>query len=265
MTVKPTTFIARTMRFARVALHLISGVAIVALVFPFLNSTRRAHFVRRWSARLLDVLAVRIKFVGTPPAAAMPAMIVSNHVSWLDIFAINAVRTVRFVGKADIRRWPVAGWMCEQVGTLFIDRTRPHEIARINRQVEAALREGDTFAVFPEGTTTTGNVLLPFHSALLQPALACDAQLYPLAIRYTRADGSLCSEADYDGDKSFVDTLKLMLTQPVINVRLQFLAPLACEAKDRRELAQNAAAAIARALNLADPCSRAETASGRRA
>jgi 1-acyl-sn-glycerol-3-phosphate acyltransferase len=265
LTAKPTTFIARTMRFAGVALHLMSAVATVALGFPFLNSARRAHFVRRWSARLLDILAVRIEFVGTPPAAAMPAMIVSNHVSWLDIFAINAVRAVRFVGKSDIRRWPVAGWLCEQVGTLFIDRTRPHHTARINRQVAAALREGDTFAVFPEGTTTAGNVLLPFHAALLQPALACDARLYPVAIRYTRADGSLCSEADYDGDKSLVDTFKLMLTQPVINVRLEFLPPLACGAKDRRQLAHAAAAAIARALNLPVPRSRAEAASGRKA
>lgn len=265
LTVKPTTSITRTLRFARLALHLMSAVAMVALVFPFSHGARRARLVRRWSAQLLDILAVRIEFIGTPPAGTIPAMIVSNHVSWLDILAINAVRAVRFVAKSDIGRWPVAGWVCKQVGTLFIDRTHPHQIARINQQVAVALRAGDTFAVFPEGTTTAGNVLLPFHSALLQPALACDARLYPLAIRYTRADGSLCSEADYDGDKSLVDTLRLMVTQPVINVRLEFLAPLACDSGDRHELAQSAAAAIAFALNLPVPCSLAETASGRKA
>ena len=265
LTVKPTTSIARTLRFVRIALHIVSAVATVALVFPFSHRARRAHLVQRWSARLLDILAVRIESIGTPPAAAIPAMIVSNHVSWLDIFVLNAVRAVRFVGKSDIRRWPVAGWLCEQGGTLFIDRTRPHQIARINRKMAAALMKGDTFAVFPEGTTSAGNVLLPFHAALLQPALACDARLYPVAIRYTRADGSLCSEADYEGDKSLIDTLRLMVTQPVINVRLEFLAPLACGSQDRRELAQSAAAAIARALNLPVPCSRAESVSGRKA
>src|SRR5260370_40681578 len=97
-----------------------SAVATVALVFPFAHSARRAHLVRRWSARLLDILAVRIELIGTPPAAAIPAMIVSNHVSWLDILAINAVRAVRFVAKSDIGRWPVAGVGWQAVGAPFL-------------------------------------------------------------------------------------------------------------------------------------------------
>lgn len=228
-----------------------------ALVFPFLDRAGRVNYVQRWSARLLAVLAVRIEVVGMPPVAAAPAMIVANHVSWLDIFAINAVRPVRFVAKSEIQRWPVLGWICEQSGTLFIERTRRRNIAPINEQVVAALKQGDTFAVFPEGVITAGDVVLPFHASLLQPALECDALLYPVAIRYTRADGSLCGEADYEGAKSMADSLLLMVTQPTINARLQFLAPLACAGKHRRELAHEAAQRIANALGVPAPRRRA--------
>ncbi len=261
--VRPTKFITRLFRLARVALHLAHAVSTTGLVFHFLGPAGRVNYIQRWSARLLAILAVRVEVSGTPPLAGVaPAMIVANHVSWLDIFAINTVRTVRFVAKSEIRRWPVFGWLCAQVGTLFIERARRHHIAQINEQVVAALRKGDVFAVFPEGMISAGNVLLPFHASLLQPALACDAMLYPVAIRYTRADGSLCSEADYEGDKSMLGSLLLMLTQPVIHARLQFLPPLASAGKHRRELAHEAARLIADALGVTAPRRSAGKAAG---
>lgn len=264
-TVKPTNFVIRILRLLRVALHVARAAATAALLHPHSDQTRRIEWVRSWSVRLLEILAVRIAIVGTPPNAGVPALMVANHVSWLDIFVINAAHTARFVAKSEIRRWPLLGWLCEEGGALFIERTRRHHIAKINQQVEAALRRGDTFAVFPEGVITTGDVMLPFHTSVLQPALTCDAMLYPVAIRYTRADGSLCSEADYEGKKSMVDSLLLMVTQPVINVRLQFLAPLACAGKHRRELAHEIAGLIARSLGLPAPRKRAGTTSGRQA
>jgi 1-acyl-sn-glycerol-3-phosphate acyltransferase len=264
--VNPTKFIMRLFRLARLALHLARAVAIVAVRFPFYDDAKRMGWVRHWTARLLAILAVRVKVSGAPPVAGVsPAMIVANHVSWLDIFAINAVRNVRFVAKSEIRRWPVFGWLCAQGSALFIERARRHHIAHINRQMVAALRQGDLFVVFPEGYTSAGDVVLPFHTSLLQPALACDAMLYPVAIRYTRADGSLCSEADYEGDKSMLGSLLLMLTQPVIYARLQFLPPLASAGMHRRELAHEASRLIAGALGVPAPRRRADRASGRRA
>ena len=172
---------------------------------------------------------------------------------------------MRFVAKSEIRHWPVIGWLSGKGGTLFIERSRHRHIAAINQQVAAALREGDLFAVFPEGKITAGDVVLPFHASLLQPALACNAQLFPVAIRYTRADGSLCSEADYEGNKSLLEALRLLLTQPVIHVQLQFLPPLACNGAHRGELAHAAALVIASALNVPVPRRRTGKSSGRRA
>lgn len=262
---KSTNLCTRVLRFVRVALHVARTAAFGTLVLSFLDHAGRADYVRRWSAHLLSILAIRLEVSGKPPGAGTTAMIVANHVSWLDIFAINAAHPVRFVAKSEIRRWPIFGPICEQGGTLFIERARRHHIAEINRKMAAALRQGDTFAVFPEGMITTGDMLLPFHASLLQPALTCEAMLYPVAIRYTRADGSLCSEADYQGEKSMMDSLKLMVTQPKIIARLHFLPPLACSGKHRRELALEAARLIATSLGVPVPRKHGETASGRRA
>ena len=247
---------------SRLALHVLRGVVWAGVCFPFYTQARRMDAVRRWSAHLLGVLAVRVEFSGPPPRAGVAAMIVANHVSWLDIFALNSVHPARFVAKSQIRRWPVIGWMVAKGGTLFIERARRHKIAHVNRQVVAALEQGDTFAVFPEGMITTGDMLLPFHASVLQPALTCNALLHPVAIRYTRTDGSLCSEADYEGDKSMLDSLLAMLTQPVIHARLQFLPPFPCNGAHRRDLAHAAEGLIARALNLPAPSRRAGRASG---
>jgi 1-acyl-sn-glycerol-3-phosphate acyltransferase len=103
--------------------------------------------------------------------------------------------------------------------------------------------------VFLEGTTTDGTLVLPFHSSLLRPAQQAKVQVVPVAIQYRRRDGSICTEAAYDGDKSVMDTLRLMLTQHEIHAHVHFLPPLATEGVHRKALAQNARAVIVRALN----------------
>ena len=94
---------------------------------------------------------------GTRRAGARRAMIAANHVSWLDIFAIASLRHTRFIAKSEIRDWPLAGWLAEKSGTIFIRRARRHDTARINALVHEALGEGDCVGLFPEGTTTEGD------------------------------------------------------------------------------------------------------------
>jgi len=190
-------------------------------------------------------------------------LLVANHVSWLDPFAINAVRPARFVAKSEVARWPVIGWLAKCAGTLFVVRSRRHHTAQVNQRVAAAMRDGAAFAVFPEGTTTDGSVVLPFHASLLQPAFESEALLMPVALRYLRDDGSLCAEVAYDGDKSVWDTLLSMVSQPRIRAQLKFLPPLPpANHSHRRELAAVAQQAITSALHLAAPSMRAETTAG---
>ena len=246
-----TDLITRALRLTGVALHLAHGVVTVALHFPSAEKARRAYLIERWSARLLEILSIRVESSGAPPEPGTGSvMMIANHVSWLDVYALNTVCAARFVAKSEIRHWPVIGWFSEHVGTLFIERARRRHIVKINQEIAAALRQGDTFAVFPEGTTSPGDVVLPFHAPLLQPVLTCGAKLHPVAIRYTRADGSLCNEADYRHGKSLLDSLLLMVTQQEIRVRLHFLPTPACAGRHRREIAHEAAQSIAGVLGV---------------
>ena len=253
-------------RLTHIALHLGRGVAIAAFIFPFLGASHRADHIRRWSAHLLRALKVDLEVEGTPPPAGEAILLVANHVSWLDPFVINAVRPMRFVAKSEVARWPVIGWLAARAGTLYVIRSQRHHTAQINQQVVKAMQGGEAFAVFPEGTTTNGSVVLPFHASLLQPAFESGAPLVPVALCYLRADGSPCTEAAYDGDKSVLDTLRAMMTLSLIRVQLKFLTQIPCiDYSNRRELARAAERAIASALNLSAPRTRTETTPGLRA
>jgi len=261
---KTTNVCVRAVRLGEFAFHLLRAVAIAALVYPFIERPARRRHIRRWSAQLLHILAVRLHATGTPPAGGALLM-VANHVSWLDICAINAFTPTRFVAKSEIRHWPLVGWLAACGDTLFVHRARRRHTRQINDEMAAAMRAGDSFAVFPEGATTHGDILLPFHTSLLQPALECEAPVYPVAIRYLRADASLCVEADYEGDKTLVESLLQLITQPRVDLHLQFLPPIDCKGMHRRELTDEAARRIANALGLAAPNRRVESGRGRTA
>lgn len=241
-----TSVVTRVWRQLRLALHLLQGMATIATLFPFYTAARRGNAVKVWSQSLLRLLGVRLHVHGRPPGTrTAPVMLVANHVSWLDIYAINAVLPVRFVAKSEIRAWPVIGWLSAHAGTLFIERARRRDTVRISGEIAGAMQRGDVVTVFPEGTTTDGSKVLRFHSSLLQPALQAGAAVQPVALRYGRDDGSLCVEAAYDGDKSLWATLQLIVARPVIHAHVWFLPVLPTTAADRRTLANAAQTAIA--------------------
>lgn len=241
-----TSLALRGLRLSRITLHLLHGLWTVAVHFPFYRPPRRRKVVRGWSRKLLRILGVRLHVEGAlPDGRTGPVMLVSNHVSWLDIFVINAVLPVRFVAKSEIRAWPAIGWLSARTGTLFIERARRRDTARINREIADAMTAGDVVAVFPEGTTTDGSQVLRFHGALLQPALMAGARVQPVALRFEHGDGGLCTAAAYDGDKSLWQTLLAIVAQPAVHARLCFLPLLASEAGHRRELAAAAQQLIA--------------------
>ncbi len=242
-----TTMVTRGLRLARVAVHLLRGLLTAALFFPFYSRSRRRKAIRRWSGRLLHILGVRLR-LHDAPARIRPLMLVANHVSWLDIFMLNAAIPVRFVAKSEIRGWPAIGWLSARTGTLFIERGRRRDTARVNRLIAEAMLEGDVVAVFPEGTTSDGSQVLRFHSSLLQPALIAEAGVQPVALRLANGDGSLCTEAAYDGDKTLWQSLRMIIAEPAIDAHVHFLPLLASDVLHRRELAQAAQAAVASRL-----------------
>jgi 1-acyl-sn-glycerol-3-phosphate acyltransferase len=251
-------------RLARVGLHIARGVAIAALVFPFIRTERRRTHVRDWSRGLLAIVGVRLSMTGSlPERSGAPLMLVANHISWLDIYAINAVLPARFVAKSEIRAWPVMGWFSEKAGTLFIRRTRRRDVVRVKAQMIRAMADGDPVAVFPEATTTDGATVLQFHASLLQPAVEAGATLHPVAIRYFHGDGRLCRDAAYCGSSTLWESLKRVTAQPEIRAELAFLPGLESNGRRRGELACAARELILRSLSPSVPGSPPGTPFGR--
>ena len=194
--------------------------------YPRIAPERRRALMGWWSGKLLRILNVHAHVRGEGPAAGA-VMIAANHVSWLDIFLISSVRPTRFIAKGEVRDWPIVGWIADKAGTLFVRRGQWRDTARINAKVHEALVEGDCLGLFPEGFTTEGDTLLCFHAALFAPAVANRALVRPTAIRYTKPDGALCREASFIGERSFMESLALIIGERRIDANLEFGEPIA--------------------------------------
>jgi 1-acyl-sn-glycerol-3-phosphate acyltransferase len=173
---------------------------------------------------------------------------VANHVSWLDIFVINALHPCRFVAKSEIREWPVLGWLADKAGTVFIARGNRRELRHIFKGMVAALQAGQRVAFFPEGTTAAQGTVLPFHANLFEAAVDARVAVQPYALRYVDASGALHPSVDYVGDKTFVQSMMAVLSGSPIRAQLTCLAPIDAADAHRREVAQAAHDAIGQAL-----------------
>jgi 1-acyl-sn-glycerol-3-phosphate acyltransferase len=225
----------------------------VGALFPFLSYRRRLGAIKRWSRHLLAILQVHSTVRGALPRGHQPTLIVCNHVSWLDIWVIDAVLPVRFVAKSDVRRWPVIGFLVSRAGTIFVERRKRHDTARTNRAIVQALARGEYVAVFPEGTTTDGSEVRPYHASLFQPALGAGARVVVAALHYRNRDGSLNLDAHYEGERSLVESLRLILAHRRLDVELIFAGTVDVHGKTRRRIAQEAEVITSNALGLPRP------------
>lgn len=246
MNMKQNSFLIRWLRLSRVGLLILSGVATVFFVFPFLSQAQRARRKQAWSAILLGILGVRVDACIAPMTSG--CLIVANHISWLDIFVINALLPSAFVSKADVRNWPIIGWLAATNDTVFLRRGSRGHAHMVNEEIGEKLRAGTPVAVFPEGTTTDGQRLLSFHAALIQPALLAGCPVVPLALSYWESDGSRSLAPRYDGDISFTQCLSNIAARPCLHVRLRSLPALGVAGEDRRSVAKEAHARIQEAI-----------------
>lgn len=217
--------------------HLVRGMWTIAVHFPRLGPEQRAMRVQAWALQLLALWGIHLRVTGQPVLAG-PALIVSNHISWLDILVIHAARYCRFVSKSDIRSWPLIGMLATGAGTLYIERSRRRDAMRMVHDMTAALQAGDVLAVFPEGTTSDGLSLLPFHANLIQSAIAAQAPVQPMSIQFrdTRSGAQTLAPC-YIGDDTLVGSVWRTLTAPPITAVVHFGAPQTADGRDRRQWA----------------------------
>lgn len=236
-------------RLTRSTVHVLHGVWIVVLHFPSLDAAARAARIRWWAGRLLRLMGVELDASGTPRPGAK--LVVANHISWLDILAIHAVcPEARFVSKADVKHWPVLGTLVAAAGTLFIERERKRDALRVVHQMAESLGRGESVAVFPEGTTSDGTGLLPFHANLLQAAIAAEVPVQAVALRYADARSPISAAVNYVGEVTLLQSLWSVATSEGLRVRVQVLGAQSVAHADRRRLAERLHGEIAEALGV---------------
>lgn len=250
MTSGSTSKLERVVRGARVAVHLLGGLWRVSVLFPFYSLDRRRRVRHAWSCRLLTLFGFTLKIDGELPTE--PGLIAANHVSWIDIFAINALTPVAFVSKDDVLHWPIIGTLARHNETIFLQRGSRGHAHSIGRDMAQRLGSGNWLAVFPEGTTTDGTHLHPFHAALLQPAIDGGVPVTPVALSYEDPAGNRSLLPAYTGDTSLWESFCTILSARQLVVRLTIGEPIQVEAgtgnQGRKQLAHRLHDAIEKAL-----------------
>lgn len=235
----------RLTRLLRLGLHIGAGALTILLLFPHLNTEERGRRVTTWARKLIGIVNLRVTVHGRPPnVRGEGALILANHVSWLDIHLLHSLLHTHFVSKSEVRDWPVIGWLADRAGTMFLERTKKSDAHRVNEQMADLLRDGACLTLFPEGTTSDGTELKPFFPSLIQPAVMAGARVWPVVIRYRRPDGGINTDAAYCDDISMGQSLLRIVRQPVIHAEVHFLPPLLAGGRHRRKVAAQAEAAI---------------------
>jgi 1-acyl-sn-glycerol-3-phosphate acyltransferase len=222
------------LKLMRALAHAHVGWWTIRTEFPKLSPAEREQRVQAWAARMLAIMGIRLVVQGTPPQRG-PLLVVSNHVSWLDIITIHAARYVRFVSKANVRHWPLIGTLANGAGTLYIERERRRDALRVVHSMTEALSQGDVIAVFPEGTTGDGTTVLPFHANLLQAAISSGSPVQPMALRFAdAATGELSLAPRYIGEDNLPVSLWRVLKAPPLLAIVRFGEPQPSWGRDRR-------------------------------
>ncbi|MFO1245492.1 MAG: lysophospholipid acyltransferase family protein [Ramlibacter sp.] len=233
-------------KLLRALWHAVAGWLTIVLVFPRLLPDQRNIRVQVWARQMLAVLGIDLQTHGTPPAHG-PMLLVANHISWLDILVMHAARHCRFVSKSEVRRWPLIGTLSTGAGTLYIERESRRDAMRVVHQMADALKAGDILAVFPEGTTSDGVSLLPFHANLIQAAISAGAPVQPVALSFIDvATGQPSLAPCYINDDTLFGSIWRTLTAPRIAAVVTYGEPQPAEGRERRVWAAELRAEVMR-------------------
>ncbi|MBX9930790.1 MAG: 1-acyl-sn-glycerol-3-phosphate acyltransferase [Methylobacterium sp.] len=256
-------------RIGTVLRLLVCAFVFIVLIGPQWLSLRygrgrvAAHLPTWFHKVFLILFGVRVSQSGTPPDTGEPALVLANHVSWLDILVLGSLRPLSFVAKSEISGWPVVGLLAKLQRTIFIDRTRRGATADVNAALAERLAAGDLIVLFAEGTTGDGLRLLPFRSSLVGAArgvIDSDGndhtrlRLQPLAIAYPRRNGMPVTRSErpeiaWYGDMELAPHLSVFLASGPIDVQVVWGEPIPFEpGTDRKRATALAEASVRAAL-----------------
>ena len=230
-----------------ILIHLFIGTLCI-LIFPVINRKSKKFLIKRWSSLLLKIFKINL-VVNNDLKKILDKknyLIVSNHISWLDIFVINSACPVAFVAKQSISKWPILSWLVKASETIFIDRKRITKIKETTKEVENFLQNKGSICIFPEGTSSDGSQLLNFKSNLLQTAINKNISVLPIAIQYFH-NQKFCSAPGYYADLSLLDSIINLIKFNNIEAKLTILTEIK-SISDRKVLAKSAYVKISKVI-----------------
>lgn len=198
-----------------------------------LSQRERAEWLHRCCTDSLGAFGIERELLGTPPRSGL---LVSNHLSYLDIPVFSAAVPCVFVSKADVADWRIIGRYARNSGAIFVDRASKGDAGRANLEIASRLQDNGLVVLFPEGTTTDGHGVLRFHSSMLQPAISLGATITPCAIRYELSDGDPGKEVCWWGEMALLPHMLNLLGKKQIRATVAFGDPVVA-AGDRKALA----------------------------
>lgn len=198
------------------------------------SGTKRAAWLQYSSRRVLAIFKTQIKTSGSIPKSGL---LVSNHLSYVDILVIASITPAMFVAKREVKGWPIFGFFARLAGTVFVDREHRSKVGQTTGEIETALNENALVVLFPEGTSSNGESVLPFKSSLLQPAARQTHALFASHIQYEIEDGNVGEEVCYWGDMTLVPHLINLLGIKRIQAEVRF-TQMRAASTDRKELAK---------------------------
>jgi 1-acyl-sn-glycerol-3-phosphate acyltransferase len=239
-------------KFLRGLWHVFMGMWIIYIRFPQLSPEQREMRVQAWALQFLALWGIHLRVLGHPVANG-PALMVANHISWLDILVIHAARHCRFVSKSDIREWLLVGMLATGAGTLYIERTSRKDALRMVKDIANAMQEGDVVAIFPEGTTSDGRDLLPFHANLIQSAIHAQAPVQPMSLQFLdNQTGEISFAPCYIGDDTLIGSMWRTLKAPGITAVVHFGDLQQADGRDRRTWAHDLREEVIRLRDTSD-------------
>jgi 1-acyl-sn-glycerol-3-phosphate acyltransferase len=223
---------------ATFAVLLLSALPLLAIPMP-----GRSHIQRGYCRMMLRCLGIRITVSGGPIRNLRGVLVVSGHVSWVDIFAIGAVMPGSFVAKAELITWPGLGIAARLMKVIPIERDQLRRLPDVVGTVAARLRAGQTVVAFPEGTTWCGLAYGPFRPAMFQAAVDAGRPVQPLRLSYHHRDGSPSTLAAFVGDDTLMTSIRRLVTarRTVVHVQVESLQ---LPGTSRRDLAARCEAAV---------------------
>ncbi|SDH44949.1 1-acyl-sn-glycerol-3-phosphate acyltransferases [Actinokineospora alba] len=247
---EPTVGRARVVARLAGAAAVLLGSALAVPLLPVIGRAGRELVAKTIFRCLLRAFGVRLDVTGDLGAdQRRGALVATNHVSWLDIAAVNAIRPMRALAKLDIRSWPVLGRIVAAAGTVFLHRENLRTLPATMESLSAALRSGSLVYVCPEGTTWCGQGVGRFRPAVFQAAIDGGVPVRPIALRFLMADGRETSAPSFIGDETIIDSVLRVARLRGLVLQVQVLDEIAPgRAADRRELAALTEAAVNSAL-----------------